>query len=87
MPTYLIPRDVARLAREVRASELSLPQIAARAGISRQYLRRLVKGERLRLNAVAVAVIEETLDVKPGELFQLQPDAVDLSPYLPEDAA
>lgn len=87
MPTYLIPRDVARLAREIRASELSLPQIAAIAGITRQYLRRIVNGERLRLNASAAAVIEQTVNAEPGELFQLEPDEVALAPYLPEGAA
>lgn len=87
MPTYLIPRDVTRLAREVRASELSLPQIAERAGVTRQYLRRLVNGERLRFNATAAAVVEQTLGVAPGELFQLESDELDLTPYLPEDAA
>lgn len=87
MPTYLIPRDVSRLAREIRASELSLPEIATIAGITRQYLRRVVNGERLRLNASAAATIEKTLDRPPGELFQLDSDEVDLSPYLPEDAA
>lgn len=86
MATYLIPRDVARLAREIRASELSSPQIAAAAGITRQYLNRLVRGERVRLNAASAAAIEKTLELDSGELFQLEGDA-DLSPYLPEDAA
>lgn len=86
MPTYLIPRDVARLAREIRASELSLPQIAAAAGITRQYLGRVVRGERVRLNSVAAALVEKALGFEPGQLFQLD-ESDDLSPYLPEDAA
>ncbi len=86
MPTYLIPRDVARLAREVRASELSVSSIAAAAGITRQYLGRLTRGERVRLNSASAAAIEKTLGLESGELFQLD-TGDDLSPYLPEDAA
>lgn len=62
-------RDAELLKRYMEAKEFSQARLGRYAGVSRQFVNQLVRGERRTCTAQVGQLIEEALSVLPGTLF------------------